>query len=101
FASGMADLDRGYGALAADEFVDAPILRDVRIVINAGAVIGLAAAFLDRCLLAKHNSRATHRELAQMNQMKIGRAAVGRRVLAHRGDDDAVARGHSGDFDWR
>ncbi len=84
FASRVADLDCGYRALAADEVVDASVLRDVRICIDSGAVIRLAPAFLDRRFLAENDARAAHRELAQMHKVKVGRSAVVRRVLAHR-----------------
>jgi len=95
----MADLDRGQRALAADKVVDAPVLRNMCVPINAGAVIRLAAALFDRRFLAEHDAGASHRKLAEVDKMVIGRASVFRRVLAHRRNHDAVAGGHRAQCD--
>jgi hypothetical protein len=98
-ASRVPDLHARQGALAADKVVDAAVLRDVRVVVYAGAVVGLAAPFFHRGLLGEHDARAAHRELAEVNEVIVGRTAVFGRVLAHRRDDDAVARGHAAQRD--
>src|SRR6185503_20912918 len=97
----MTELDSGYRALAADEFVDAAVLGNVRIVVDTSAVIRLAAARLDRSFLAEHDACAAHCKFAEVDEMVIGGTAVFGRVLAHRGHDDAIARGHAAELDRR
>src|SRR5687767_6710984 len=97
----MAELDCRHRALTTDELVDPPVLRNVRVVVDAGAVIGLSPARFDGGLFAEDDAGAAHRELAEMHEVIVGgAAAVFRRVLAHRRDDDAIARGDAAQFDW-
>src|SRR5688572_28242595 len=91
-APAVADLYCRHRALAADEIIDALVTRDVGVVIDAGAMVGLAAPRLDRRLFAEHDAGAAHRELAEVNEVVVGRPAAFRGILAHRRDHYAVAR---------
>src|SRR5258706_1261746 len=62
------------------------------IVPDAGIAVGDAPALLDRGGFDEHDARAALGELAQMHEMPVADVAVERGVLAHRRDDDAVAR---------
>jgi len=60
--------------------------------VDAGAVVGAAAARFDGGLLAADDAGAADRELAEMNEMPVGQIAVDREILRHRPKHDAVAR---------
>ena len=72
----MADLYGGNGAVTSQKIVDPAVLRHVRIGVDAGAVIRLAAALFDRCLFAEDDSCAAHGEFSEVHQVVIGRPAV-------------------------
>ncbi len=73
-AAAMAELDRRHRAHLLDEVGDAAIRARLVIVPDAGAVIGLAPARLDRGLLAEHDAGAAHRVAAEMHELPVGRA---------------------------
>jgi len=92
-ASGMGELNAGAYALAVDEVDDAPEARDVAVLVDA-EVVGCNAAFGDDGGSFKDDeASSTLGAAAEMNEMPIGGEAIVGRVLAHRGDADAVGKG--------
>ncbi len=93
FASRVRELDSRDRTLRGDE------LRDRRERLGVGVrpdpgVEGRDAPFgEDRGSLGHHQARAAHRAASEMHEMPIVDDAVGARVLAHRRDEHAVAKG--------
>ena len=100
-AAGMAELNRRYRALFADEIVDPPERRNMLVLVDAGTQIGLAPAPLDRRFLAENDPRTAGGQPAQMHELPVGWTAIVRMVLAHGRDYNTVARRHAADGDRR
>src|SRR3954469_6962501 len=88
----MAELDGGNRVGPAQKIGDSAIAGHMLIVVDARAPIRFATNRRDGRFLAKDDSGAAECELAQMDQMPIGRTTIVGAVLAHRRDDDPVAR---------
>ena len=88
----MPQLNGGNGALAADKIGNSAIGGDVIVGIYPGTFIGFAAAFLDRGFFRKHDSCAADRVFSKIDKMPVSGAAVLRFILAHRRNDNAIAR---------
>jgi len=65
---------------------------NVRLVPDARVAVRDAPAALDRGRFDEYDARAAQRELAEVHEVPVADMPVLRRVLAHRRDDDAVAR---------
>ena len=92
-APGMSDLDRKARAGRRDaprRVEDARERRLVGVRVEAEAAVRDAPDALHRRRLHHHHAGARDGELHQVLQMPIRGAAVLRRILAHRRDDDAV-----------
>src|SRR5271154_870968 len=68
-AAGMSELDSAERALASQKIRDAPPGFNLGIGVDAGTMVGLAPALLDRGFLDKDDTGAAHGELAEMHQM--------------------------------
>ena len=90
--AGMAELHGRHAAELLHEIRDAPVLRDLVVAIKASAFVRFAPAVLDRRLFIEDDACAADRVTAHMDDVPVGRRAVRGLVLAHRRDDDAVAR---------
>ena len=88
----MRELDAGQGTLTLYEGCNSGKARDVRIVPDAGIAVRDAPARLDRGRLDEDDAGAALRKFAKVYQMPVGDMPIARRVLAHRRDDDAIAR---------
>jgi hypothetical protein len=87
----MTELDRRERTLGANEVGDPPVGGNMIVRIDPGALIGFAAALLHRRFFGKHDARAAYGVFPQVHEMPVCRAAVHRLVLAHWGNDDAIA----------
>ena len=97
----MTELDGRHGAERLDEIGDAPISRNMTIAVDAGAMMRLAAARFDRAFFTENDAASAHGKAAEVDQLPLLRTAVVRRVLAHRGTDDAIAGEHRTQLDRR
>src|SRR5437868_12437111 len=91
--AGMAELDRWHAAELLHELCDPRKFGNLVVAVKTGALVGLAAAVLDRCLLVENDPGATDRVAAHMHDVPVSRRTMQRLVLAHRRNHDAVARG--------
>src|SRR5205085_12679831 len=91
-AAGVRELDAGQRTLALYERCNSAKPRDVRIVPDAGIAVRDAPARLDRGRLDEDDAGAALRKFPKVYQMPVADMPVARRVLAHRRDDDAIAR---------
>src|SRR6185295_6981892 len=80
--------------LRSDKRGNARKSRDLRVRPDADVAVRDAAAGFDRARLDEHDARTALRELAQVHEMPVVHQALGRTVLAHRRDHDAVLRAH-------
>ena len=92
FASRMSELHPGNSALLANESRNARELStcsSFQIPRSHGLIrpSGVTAA-----RLREHQSRAAHRAAAQMHQVPIGRKSIRGRILAHRRNNNAIAK---------
>src|SRR5262245_29898489 len=88
----MTQLDCRKCALAANEVGDPAVNGNMIVRIYPGTFIGLAATFLDCRFFRKDDPGAAYRVFPQIYKMPIGRCAAYRPVLAHRRNDNAIAR---------
>jgi hypothetical protein len=95
----MPELDRGHGAEILEEGSNAAIAAHVDVSIKPGAMVGAAAARLDRGLLAAHDPGAADRKLSEMDEVPVGHIAVDREILRHRAKHDPVLRGDAAHAD--
>ena len=98
-ATAMPHLNSRHRPERLDEIVDAAIRRDMAIVINAGAVVRLAPARLNRGLFPEDNATAAHGKAAKIDQLPVRGPAIVRNILAHRRTHDAIARNDRAQFD--
>ena len=78
---------------------DAPPRRYVRVVVQAGAARTDARIRRDARHFGEHESRATVRAAAEVDEVVVVRQSVDARVLRHRRDDDAVGERHAAQRD--
>jgi hypothetical protein len=94
-----AELDRGHpGARPVDDRLDGGF---VVVAVEAEAALGDAAVALDVGRLEAEQAGARHRQHAVVDLVPGLGAAVDRRVLAHRRDDDAIGERHAAELDGR
>ena len=91
-AAGVRELDAGQGTLTLYERCNSGKPRDVRIIPDAAIAVRDAPARLDRGRLDEDDAGAALRKFSKVYQMPVGDMPIARRVLAHRRDDDAIAR---------
>ena len=99
-AAGMAELDRDRHVRPAPHARQHPrhrLLVGVRP--QAGVAVADAPFRRDRGRLDRQQRRAGQRQLAEVDDVPVGHAAVLGRILAHRRDDDAVAKLEAADIE--
>ena len=84
FSSRMTELNSGNRSHRPDKIRDAAILHDMAVIVDAGAIMGLASTLFDSRLIAKYDACAAHCEFAEMHEMPICRPSGNRPILAHR-----------------
>ncbi len=89
-AAGVGELDAGHGALLADEAGDPGDGLDLGVAPEAQVAVGPPTPGLDGGGLREDQSGAPQRKTPEVDQVPVVRDAVGRDVLAHGRDDDAV-----------
>ena len=93
-AARMVDLDRDRHRRVAAHRVEDAAERTLGLVGIEPEIAGRDPGFRrDRCRLQGEEARPRHRHLRQMHELPVTRLAGMGRVLAHRGDDDAVLEG--------
>ena len=102
-AAGMGELDRDRHVATSGACLPAPAphRRLGRVVIQPDVAIGDPALGRDGGRLDGQQRRAGQRQMAEMDQVPVGHAAVLRRILAHRRDDDAVGESARADLHRR
>ncbi len=89
-AAGMRELNRRYRAVGFDEIGNALQWRDVCIRPDAQVTVSDAAFGFDRGGFGENQSGAASGHFAEVDEMPVVGHPLMRRVLAHRGNDDAV-----------
>src|SRR4051812_47381095 len=95
----MAELDSRHRLLFLDERSNPGKTGNVRVIPDACIAMRDAPALLHGGRLDEYDARAALRELAEVHEVPVGDMAVLGRVLAHRRNDDAVARGDVAQLD--
>ena len=98
-AAGMGDLDAGNGPAARDDLGEAGKECLMLIVPQAEAMRGDAAGGGDMGRLGEDDARTAGGAGAEMLDVPIAAEPIFGAVLAHRRDDDAVARGDRAEGD--
>jgi hypothetical protein len=91
----MGQLDAGGGALGVQEIDDAGEGGDMLVLPQAQIGIGNAALGGNAGGFEDHQAKAANGKAPEMDQMPVIGEAVLRRILAHGGDDRAVAQGQA------
>ncbi len=94
-APGVRQLEARHAALRGDERADAAQGLDLGIVPQAEVGRADAALRHHRGRLDQQSAQPARGAAAQVRQVPVGGAAVDRRILAHRGHDQAVAQAHA------
>ena len=63
----MTELDGGKCTIRAEKVGDTPILRNVSVAVNTGAVMDFARTFLDRRFLAKDDTCTAQRKFTEVH----------------------------------
>ena len=108
----MGELDAGAAPWLVEEIDDAGQRGDLLVLPEAEIAIGNPALGAYAGRFDDNEAEAAHGEAAEMHEMPVVGEAVPGRILAHRGDDGAVAEseaaegvggeelGHAASVDW-